>query len=516
MDGDLLNNGLADERGPHANNAHAVEILDTSFQLLCKLYRIFDCEEACDDYTEALEIAAAVRCLEVGVVHAWPDTIYINAIGVMGAYAWRKKQRQEKRNLMRRLDQKWALINHVLKGNYTWAVKVKAMQAIMALSNEYDEFFCAGYAQWIVDHGGFAVVTSLLQECNAVAKDSSTHAWAEQQQAIPEIVSMLTYLLNNWDKYEGAADAQRRKLHVVSAMDEGLLDALRKATSCTEHAPAARVAAIMGVNSLVGLFFSDVHPCYSLPNDIGELSSSLQFAVQVRLITERKMQLPAATRKQVEAMANVAAATLSRQLVSSVEVPLALQTALLVTLALLLHINEHARVIAIVSGVIAPIQAVLQASRFDPGSTGVFQELQELLHLPDNAAKAYPQLRRYKHSIDNILDESECAECAALSMPLVWGNPLGYDHSSTSRYNITRVAAVMACCLVSSVIAANGLLQVRDPDARGILLRSGLVQDLELLIEQGLGASELIHEENVPGIMRLIGRAKAEAAALHP
>eukprot|EP00877_Chromochloris_zofingiensis_P009206 jgi/Chrzof1/4539/Cz14g17150.t1 len=421
IDGKLLDQALASIHAPHANSALVVGLLDTS----CMIYLVV---KACGAYAREKEIAASARCLGLGVVPAWPNTTYINAIGIMRAYAWGNEQTQEKRNLMKRLDCNCVLINHVLKGSHTWAVKVKAMQAIIALSDENEDLFYAGYAQWIVGHGCFEVVTSLLQECNAAAKDSASDTWTEQQQAIPEIISMLVFLLNNWDTYEYSADAQRR--------DRWKL----------------------------------------WPTWLQQLAAH-RFGHQ--------------------------------------EEPLALQTALLVTLALLLHINEHARVIAIVSGVIAPIQAVLQAGRFDPKSTSVFQELQELLHLPDDAEEAYHQLRLYKNSIDNILDESECAESAALSMPLVWGNPLGYVHSSTSRYNIKKVAAVMACCLKSSVIAVKGLLQVRDPDARGILLRSGLAEDLELLIKQGLGASELLSEDNVTEIMRLIGRAKAEAAALH-
>eukprot|EP00877_Chromochloris_zofingiensis_P009212 jgi/Chrzof1/4544/Cz14g17200.t1 len=357
------------------------------------------------------------------------------------------------------------------------------------------------------------LVPFALQECNAAAKDKSSHTWTEQQEAIPKIVSMLTYLLGNWKTFNSAA-AERRKLRVVAAMDGGLLEALLDAISCTEHAPAARVAAVMGVNSLFGLFFSDDIPYRSLPHDVGSLVWYLQYFVRGRRITESNMQLPAAIRKQMESMANVAAATLITQLVSSGEEPLALPTALLVTLALLLHINKHARVIAIVSGVIAPIQAVLQASRFDPDSSGVFRKLQQLLH-PD-AARRYQQLWEYKNSFAGISDNLECAKIEALSMPLVWGDALGYDRDLTSSGNITHVAAVIACCLESSVIAAKGLLQVRDPDVRGVLLRSGLVQDLEVLMEQGLGASPLMLEKNVTEIMRLIGQAKGEAAALHP
>eukprot|EP00877_Chromochloris_zofingiensis_P009205 jgi/Chrzof1/4538/Cz14g17140.t1 len=486
VDGNLLDRALANQDGPHTTSALAVEMLDTSFELL---YDVNDCGKTGIDLTEGLEITAAVRCLGVGVVPAWPDTIYINAIGVMRAYAGGYKKAEEKRNLMYKLDCKCVLINHVLKGSHAWAVKIEALQAIRALSIQYKDVD-AGYAQWIMGHGGFAVVTSLLQECNAAAKDSCKDTWAEQQEAIPEIVSMLMHLVYSWETYRSSAAAgaaKQRKLCVVSAMDEGLLYGLLEAISCTEHATAARVAAVMGVSNMFWLFFSDVNPHLSLPQDVGELFFFLQLAVEGRCFTERKMQLPAATRKQIQSMANVAAATLITQLVSLGEEPLALQTALLVTLALLLHINEHARVIAIVSGVIAPILAVLQASRFDPDSSGVFQQLHQLLHLPDDAEEAYHQLRLYKEYNDHlvIFNQSEYAKSEALFVPLVWGNPLGDEHDSTPKYEIKKAASVMLCCFESSVMAAKGLLEVKDPHARGILLRSGLVQDLEILMEQG-------------------------------
>eukprot|EP00877_Chromochloris_zofingiensis_P009213 jgi/Chrzof1/4545/Cz14g17210.t1 len=139
---------------PDADNALAVELLDTSIKLLCELDST--CEGA----------KAAVRCLEVGVVPEWPNTIYINAISVMEAYALTAADRVERaRNtgtLMDALDRQGVLINSVWKDSHTWAVKMKAMQAIIVLSQEH-EFPSAGYAQWIVRKGGFEATTSLLQ-----------------------------------------------------------------------------------------------------------------------------------------------------------------------------------------------------------------------------------------------------------------------------------------------------------------------------------------------------------------